>query len=66
MSERQNCGGSGTPDPRQRGQLHNIPWKRARVAVADALRRALQVARARVISQSRPQMQHFVRIGGGQ
>ena len=58
--------GSGQTNARQIGKLFNVTRKLATVLTDDDLRGLLQIARAGVVTQPRPQVQHFVFRRGGQ
>ena len=64
--QRLDGGSGGAADARQLGEQLARIGQLAAVLADDALRGAMQVARARVIPEPRPQVQHRVERGGGQ
>ena len=58
--QRQDRACRRAPDAGQRHHLVECRWKLAAVALHEHLRRALQVAGARVVAEPGPQVQHFV------
>src|SRR5262249_60174321 len=65
-AQRENRAGRRAADSRQRDDVGKRERKLAPVLLADALRRAVQVSRTRVVAETRPQVQHFIERARGE
>lgn len=64
-SKGRNGGGGASAYAAERFQVFALRWKRTAELSDDLLRGFVQIARAAVIAQARPQRQHFVLRRGG-